>query len=64
MRIDGDYPALTKLKSEAGEEWGEWRADGGQSVIFGVHPSGSQYEIQKEVQPISLNFDGIKWPET
>jgi hypothetical protein len=40
IRVTDEYPKLTKLKTKAGAEWGEWRADGGQSVIYGTHPSG------------------------
>jgi phage/plasmid-associated DNA primase len=63
MRIAGTFPKLTKLKDEDGGEWGEWRADGGQSVIHGEHPSGVDYTIVENTSPITLHFEDIKWPE-
>ena len=35
VRIKGDYPKSCKLKTRSGEDWGEWRADGNQTVIYG-----------------------------
>ena len=31
----GDYPKSCKLKTRSGEDFGEWRADGNQTVIYG-----------------------------
>jgi hypothetical protein len=35
LRIKGEYPKSCKLRARRGEEWGEWRADGNQTVIYG-----------------------------
>jgi hypothetical protein len=35
VRIKGAYPKSCKLRTRSGEEWGEWRADGNQTVIYG-----------------------------
>src|SRR4029453_9269148 len=35
LRIKGDYPKSCKLRTRDGKEWGEWRADKNQTVIFG-----------------------------
>src|SRR5438094_2253807 len=32
MKIIGEDPKFTKLKTKEGKDWGEWRCDGGQSV--------------------------------
>src|SRR5207244_4162860 len=32
---DGKYPPSCKIKTGDGQEWGEWRADGDQTVIHG-----------------------------
>ena len=62
IRIIGEYPELKKVATVAGGKWGEWRADGGQSVIKGIHPSGVAYQFLHEAQPITMAFDEIKWP--
>lgn len=64
LRVTGDYPKLSKLVSPAGEPWGEWRAGGGQSVIHGVHPSGTNYQLIHEAAPIEVRFEDIVWPDT
>jgi len=63
VRIVGDFRKLTKIRTIDGEEWGEWRADGGQSVIHGQHPSGVQYSILHKAEPLAIRFEDIQWPE-
>jgi len=63
VRIAGEYPALTKVKTEAGADWGEWRGHGSQSVIYGQHPHGMEYRRVNNVSPITVAFDEINWPE-
>jgi P4 family phage/plasmid primase-like protien len=41
---------------------GEFRAEGGQSVIRGIHPSGCHYEWVVPSPPITIAFDAIRWP--
>jgi len=62
LRISGSYPKSGKIKNEDGSPWGEFRADGFQTVIYGRHPSGCSYSNNKK-QPLSLEFASIKWPE-
>ena len=62
LRITGDYPKLAKITAENDQPWGEWRADGGQSVIHGRHPSGVDYQIVNEAAPVEIAFDAITWP--
>ena len=41
---------------------GEWRSDGGQTVIYGKHPSGSPYVWVVQERPVTIKFDDIVWP--
>ena len=61
VRINGTFPRVKKLKIEE-EAWGEWRANGGQTVIAGTHPTGRPYTIVREAPPIEIKFDEIVWP--
>jgi P4 family phage/plasmid primase-like protien len=63
VKVEGEYPPLTKLKTDAGEDYGEWRSGGGQSIIHGVHPSGVPYQRLKDAPPATITFDQIVWPE-
>ncbi len=63
FRVTGMYPPLTTVKKLNGDKWGEWRADGGQTVISGVHPNGMAYVRLKETTPITISFDEIVWPD-
>jgi hypothetical protein len=61
--IEGDYPhQVAKLKHPDGRTYGEWRADGGQSVIRGVHPEGMHYQLLCDSPPVRIRFDQIRWP--
>jgi len=63
IKVTDAYPKLTKLKIKAGADWGEWRADGGQSVIHGTHPDTQKpYTIEHEAKPIEIAFTDIQWP--
>ena len=62
IRLIGEYPKLTKLKTADGADWGEWRCDGGQSVIHGVHPDGMNYQRVVAIRPVELAFGDIHWP--
>ncbi len=44
--VEGDCPPLTKLKTDAGEDYGEWRGTGGQSVVHGIPTNGSMTHHQ------------------
>jgi P4 family phage/plasmid primase-like protien len=62
-KIEGYYPPLTKLKTESGQDYGEWRADGGQSIVHGTHPSGVPYKRLNDAPPLTIRFDQIVWPD-
>ena len=62
--VDGEFPASTKLT------FGEWRADGNQTVIYGRaidkakdETSPTEYKFLKEVPPIHIRFGEINFPE-
>ncbi|MEY2877796.1 MAG: hypothetical protein RLZZ15_176 [Verrucomicrobiota bacterium] len=76
--VEGEYPPLSKVfhaeRDEAGEAylhkadkkraWGEWRATGGQTVIYGTHPgTGRPYRREVEAPPVRVKFSEIVWPE-
>lgn len=43
--------------------FGEWRATGGQTVFFGKHPSGCDYQWLVKNPPVRITFDEINWPK-
>ena len=43
VRVTSTYPKTSKIKNNDGNPWGEFRSNGGQTVIWGVHPSGCNY---------------------
>lgn len=60
----GEYPSKTKkLKGRSGEDCGEFRSNGSQSIIHGIHPSGKAYEFIHRAKPVTLDFGSIVWPE-
>ena len=61
-RLQGPYPGLTPLKHD-GLAWGEWRADGAQTIIWGLHPGGERYRFVKGLKPLAIGFPDIRWPE-
>jgi hypothetical protein len=70
VRIKGAYPKSCKLRTRSGEEWGEWRADGNQTVIYGEaidrkrgETKQTAYKIEHRAPPIELAFDEICWPD-
>ena len=62
LRITGAFPKSSKLTVADGSAFGEWRADGNQTVIHGTHPSGCQYRNNGK-PPLSIAFADIVWPE-
>lgn len=70
VRITGKYPESCKLKTRSGGDWGEWRADGNQTVIYGEAIDKKKgetrpiaYKIENRVPPIELPFEEIRWPD-
>lgn len=64
IRINGEYPKPGKIKAPSGDAVMEWRADGQQSVIHGLHPKGMPYQRIIEAPPVAVAFSDIAWPDT
>jgi hypothetical protein len=62
LHIQDIYPQSCKITSIDGKSWGEFRADGMQTVIYGTHPSGVQYTWNGN-PPLSANFSEINFPD-
>lgn len=69
VRVQGDYPPLTKLIAQDGRGWGEWRADGGQTVIHGAAMDARKgesapvpYLMLVAASPVCIRFADIVWP--
>jgi hypothetical protein len=64
LRMAGDYPAKTvKLKTNSGDDCGEFRSNGSQSIIYGIHPNGNPYQVVNMVKPLVIDFASIVWPK-
>jgi hypothetical protein len=63
IRCTGDYPALQRLKTSDGNEIGEWRSDGSQTIIAGIHPEGVPYQFVVEKPAITIAYNAIVWPD-
>jgi hypothetical protein len=61
FRVHGRYPKSKKFRLQ-GKPWGEWRADGNQTIIFGTHPEGMVYRILHRAAPVSIEFAAIQFP--
>jgi hypothetical protein len=64
IRCTGNYPPSCKLKDATGNEIGEWRADGCQTIITGIHPAGMPYRFVVEQPVITVSHDQIIWPNS
>lgn len=64
VRCTTDYPSSCKLKDQSGNEVGEWRADGNQTIIAGTHPSGCSYRLVVEKPVIPIDYNVIIWSDT
>jgi hypothetical protein len=63
LRIAGACPVKTvKLKNNFGDNCGEFRSNRSQSIIHGIHPNGSPYQVVKMTKPLAVTFADIIWP--
>lgn len=68
VKIKGEYPPLTKIyhrerrNGDGPLAVGEWRATGGQTVIYGTHPNGCRYRRAVKAVPAEIEFAEINWP--
>jgi hypothetical protein len=56
----GEVPRSGRLKRH-GQAWGEWRYNGCQTIIAGIHPSGVPYTLPCAKPAIRYPFDKIKF---
>ena len=63
VRCNGGYPRSQRLKNSSGEDIGEWRADGAQTIVSGIHPGGMPYQFVVKQPVITLSYDAIIWPQ-
>jgi hypothetical protein len=64
LRCVTEYPPSCKLFDQCGKPIGEWRADGNQTIISGVHPDGCRYRFVVEAPVIELAYIDIVWPDS
>lgn len=63
FRVLGTVPKSSKLNDASRVAVGEWRADGNQTIIHGIHPDTKQpYEMVRRVAPMVLSIASIQWP--
>lgn len=65
LRIEGEAPKTAHYFRETRKQEnriGEWRGTGGQTIIYGQHPSGMQY--RNNAKPAAtMRFAEIVWPD-
>jgi hypothetical protein len=64
VRCSNAYPRPQKLKASSGGEIGEWRANGHQTIISGIHPEGMPYQFVVESPVITVSCETIVWPRS
>src|SRR5260221_8338730 len=66
LAVKKDSPLAIGTRKKANADGnisiGEFRAEGGQSVIRGIHPSSFNYTWPVVAHPITIDFDSIQWP--
>jgi Bifunctional DNA primase/polymerase, N-terminal len=66
LRVKKDSPlavGASKINDDGTVDIGEFRAEGAQSIICGLHPSGCPYQWLRTGSPVVIDFDSIIWPE-
>jgi hypothetical protein len=63
LRCAADYPRSCQLRNPTGDEIGEWRADGNQTIVAGTHPDGVPYRCVVEKPVITLDYREVVWPD-
>ena len=61
-RMIGEYPQKLVHLKKHWESKGEWRSGGAQTIIYGQHPDGQQYQIIQKLPAKRISFDQIVWP--
>ena len=63
FRATGESHRTMKIKTSEGAYWGEFRANGSQTIIYGRHPSGCDYRFLVEAPPAEISLSEIVWPQ-
>lgn len=63
IRVEGEIPPPSDIRTRDGKPWGEWRSTGVCTMIHGLHPDGMSYTRSPEVPPVTMPFSGIEWPD-
>jgi Bifunctional DNA primase/polymerase, N-terminal len=63
VRCSAGYPPSQRLKNSSGDDIGEWRADGNQTIISGTHAEGMPYHFVVEEPVITVDYKDIIWPD-
>jgi Bifunctional DNA primase/polymerase, N-terminal len=63
LRCTTDYPRSCTLRNRSGDEIGEWRTNGNQTIIAGTHPDGVPYRFVVEKPVITIDYVEIVWPD-
>ena len=63
FRLIGESCPTTKIKTDDGLNWGEFRGSGSQTIIHGKHPSGCNYSILMQAPPVPIDISEIVWPK-
>jgi hypothetical protein len=67
LTVHKDSPLAANARKKGDEhvniQIGEFRAEGGQSIIRGIHPDNCDYVWLVDVPPVTVDFDAIVWPE-
>jgi phage/plasmid-associated DNA primase len=61
VQIVGKFPKGYTIKTKDDEKFGEWRADGMNTIIAGKHPDGHEYSFITEKPPVQILFNDIIW---
>lgn len=63
IRCQGQYPdRVAHLKDTRGNQLGEFRSTGGQTIVCGIHPSGQPYRMVHRAPPVRTRYSQIRWP--
>lgn len=63
FRLKGRSPHSRKLQTASGVAIGEFRSDGNQSIVWGIHPSTKKpYVWLKRCPAIEIELSAIQWP--
>jgi hypothetical protein len=64
VRFKGNYPKHTvKLKTQTGKDAGEFRSNGSQSIVRGIHPgTGQPYQYVVKQRAVEVEFNSVVWP--